>query len=108
HAPDPTLMPTRTAAKVILQEAGMDMVISNRFTQALGIELGLPLDSNQHLLGIDQEGTVNANPVSTFFPTADHGAIFNFLNAALTLSIQDQAGTYLATGLSGAPPTVVP
>ncbi len=106
RTPNPTLMPTRTAAKVILQEAGMDMVISNKFTQALGIELGLPLDGNQHLEGIDQEGTVNAKPVTTFFPAADHGAIFDFANLALTLQIQGQASTYLATGLGGAAPTV--
>ncbi len=109
RAPDAKLMPNRTApARVILQEAGMDTVITNQFTLALGLELGLPVDMMQHLQGIDQEGAANAAPVSTFFPTADHGAIFNFTNMALTLQIQNQAATYLSTGLAGAPPTVTP
>ena len=86
----------------------MDTVITNQFTLALGLELGLPVDMMQHLQGIDQEGAANAAPVSTFFPTADHGAIFNFTNMALTLQIQNQAATYLSTGLAGAPPTVTP
>lgn len=106
--PDPTYMPTRTAAQVILQEAGMDKVITNPFTYALGRELGLPVDAMQHLLGIDQEGSATPTNVSTFFAAADHGAIFNFTNMALTLQIQNQAATYLSTGLSGVPPTVVP
>ncbi len=109
RAPDATLMPNRTApAQVILQEAGMDTVISNRFTLALGLELGLPVDMMQHLLGIDQEGGAAPTNVSTFFPTADHGAIFNFTNMPLTLQIQNQAATYLSTGLGGSPPTVTP
>lgn len=109
RAPDATLMPNRTApARVILQEAGMDKVISNQFTLALGLELGLPVDMMQHLLGIDQEGGAAPTDVSTFFPTADHGAIFNFTNMPLTLQIQNQAATYLSTGLGGSPPTVTP
>ena len=106
--PDAARMPTRTAARVILQEAGMDKVIGNPFTLALGRELGLPVDAMQHLQGLDQEGGATPTNVSTFFPTADHGAIFNFTNMALTLQIQNQAATYLATGLSGAAPTVAP
>ena len=106
RAPDPTLMPTRTAAKVILQEAGMDTVILNKYTLALGNELGLPVDANSHLEGINLEGTVNASPVSTFFAAADHGGLLDFLNMSLTLMIQGQATTYLSTGLSGAAPTV--
>lgn len=106
--PDPARMPTRTAARVILQEAGMDKVIGNPFTLALGRELGLPVDAMQHLLGIDQEGGATPTNVSTFFANADHGAIFNFTNMALTLQIQNQAATYLSTGLGGAPPTVSP
>lgn len=109
RAPDAMLMPNRPApARVILQEAGMDTVITNRFTLALGLELGLPVDMMQHLLGIDQEGSAAPTNVSTFFPTADHGAIFNFTNMPLTLQIQNQAATYLSTGLGGSPPTVTP
>lgn len=107
--PDTTVIPGRTAAaQVILQEAGMDKVISNPFTYVLGRELGLPVDAMQHLLGIDQEGGATPTNVSTFFATADHGAIFNFTNMALTLQIQNQAATYLSTGLAGQPPTVTP
>lgn len=106
RTPDATLMPTRTAAKVILQEAGMDLVIPNRYTLALGKELGLPVDAMSHLQGIDKEGAAGAAPVSTYFATATHGSIFDFVNPALTLQIQDQAVTYLSTGLGGAAPTV--
>lgn len=106
RAPDSTLMPTRTATKVILQESGNDLVIPNRYTLALGKELGLPLDANQHLMGIDQEGTGAAKNVTTFYSTADHGALFDFVDATLTAQIQDQAVTYLSTGLGGAAPTV--
>ena len=107
RAPDATFMPGRTAAKVILQEAGNDSIIPNDYTLALGNELGLPVDASKHLMGIDQEGGTPSN-VSTFFAAATHGAIFDFVDAALTLKIQLQAATYLATGLGGAPPTVLP
>lgn len=105
--PDPTLIPGRTvAAKVILQEAGNDLVIPNRYTLALGKSLGLPVDAMSHLQGIDKEGAAGAAPVSTYFATATHGALIDFANPTLTLQIQDQAVTYLSTGLGGAAPTV--
>jgi dienelactone hydrolase len=102
RTPDPA-QPARTAAKVILQESGLDNIISNRFTQALGVELGLPLDASSHLLGIDQEGTGAAKNVTTFFPTADHSALLNFTIPANTAAIQSQAAVYLKTGLNGTP-----
>lgn len=106
RSPDALLTPGRAASKVILQEAGMDTVILNPYTQKLGIELGLPLDGNGYLLGIDQEGTGAANNKTTFFPSADHGALINFTNVALTAQIQSQAVTYLATGMLTGTPTV--
>lgn len=96
-----------SAKKVILQEAGQDMVIPNEWTRRLGIELGLPLDDMGHLMGIDNEGGGKDKPVSTFFAKADHGALLNFKDPALTGAIQLQAVTYLQTGLSG-PPQVLP
>jgi dienelactone hydrolase len=104
--PDPTQMPGRTKARVILQEAGMDTVVLNKYTLMLGRELGLPLDANLHLQGINQEGGAAPSNVSTFFPAADHGVLLDFVNAALTAQVQAQAAVYLATGMGGQPPTV--
>jgi hypothetical protein len=106
RAPDATTMPGRTPAKVILQEMGSDGVIPNRYTLALGKELGLPIDTNSHLQGIDQEGTGGAMPKTTFFTGAPHGAVFDPTNLPLLAQIQGQVVTYLITGLNGMPPTV--
>ena len=103
--PDAAFTPTRTPARVILQEAGLDTVIPNKYTLALGKELGLPSDA-LGMLGINQEGGAAPTNVSTFFANASHSAVFDFVNAVLTQQIQLQAATYLSTGLSGAPPTV--
>ena len=105
RTPDAVFTPTRTPAKVILQEAGLDTVIPNKYTLALGKELGLPTDM-LGMLGINQEGGATPSNVTTFFPTATHSSLLDFVDAALTQKIQLQAATYLSTGLSGVPPTV--
>lgn len=103
----PLTMQANAAKRVILQESGMDTVIPNEWTRRLGIELGLPLDANQHLMGIDGEGASPTN-VSTFFANADHGALFNFTVPSLTAAIQNQAVTYLQSGLAGTPQVLPP
>lgn len=100
--PDPTLIPGRTvAAKVILQEAGNDLVIPNRYTLALGKSLGLPVDAMSHLQGIDKEGQLVLRRCASL-RNATHGALIDFANPTLTLQIRDQAVTYLSTGLGSA------
>ncbi len=93
--------------RVILQEAGMDKVIPNEWTRRLGLELGLPLDGAGHLLGISMEGSGSQTNVSTFFPNASHGAIFDAKDPAIVAE-QTQAVTYLATGIQGDPPLILP
>lgn len=103
----PLTMQANAAKRVILQESGIDTVIPNEWTRRLGVELGLPLDANQHLMGIDGEGASPSN-VSTFFANADHGALFNFTVPSLTAAIQNQAVTYLQSGLAGTPQVLPP
>jgi hypothetical protein len=97
------------AKHVILEEAGADMVIPNEWTRRLGLQLGLPLDASNHLEGYSGEMAINTGTkVSTFFPGADHGAIFDDANPMLTADEQLQAATFLATGILGASPSIVP
>jgi hypothetical protein len=93
--------------KVILQQAGMERVIPNRWTEALGEELGLPLDSTRRLMGISGEGGAMPMNVSTFFPMARHGFLLDPGDPAIVPG-QRQAVTYLATGLLGMAPQVLP
>ena len=59
------------------------------------------------MLGISGEGGNSPTNVSTYFPGADHGFLFNFTKPALTTAGQAQAVTYIASGLNGTP-TVIP
>ena len=78
------------AKKVIVQEAGADMVIPNPYTEALATEIGLPFVGG-HVAGKQDDGTI----VPTYFPGAAHGFIFQYPAGMGTDSGQKQAVTYL-------------
>ena len=83
------------AKKVIVQEAGDDQVVPNKFTEALAVELGLPL--------VDGHAGVSAVPASmpqsapkltsTYFAGAPHGFLID--GAAATAAAQKQAVTWI-------------
>ncbi len=81
--------------KVIVQEAGADMVIPNPLTDALTVEIGLPLPGGHPgvvATRIDQMQQ-GPQPVSTYFPGAAHG--FLFAPGVGTASGQAQAVTWI-------------
>jgi hypothetical protein len=107
RTPDATKMPGIPAKKLILQEAGKDQYISAPWTAALATELGLPLDAMQHTQGINQEGATAPSPVTTYFPNGDHTSLASPTpDLASMTGMQNQAGTYFNSGLTGQPPTV--
>ncbi len=78
---------------VIVQEAGDDMVIGNPYTEALAREIGLPLDMAGHVEGEQADYT----KVSTFFPGAPHGFLFEYPPGTGTVSGQQQAVGFITS-----------